>query len=339
MAHKAYESEPVKMTLTKDKYQQGKRDVVLLFDRVNGYVNLKEAIEFLSNDESQPLSLPGITEPNYYIPQHKFRIPADSALVFGNGTIKPEMAGKYIPELKWEISRNYLLKNHLLALDFLSANEWERPFYFAITVGNDNYINLDRFFEMGGLAYRIIPAVTTDNIGYTGGINTETMYNTMMNKFKWGGIENDEVYLDENCRRMMSNMRHNFSNLADALLLRGKRDSAAMVLDKSLELLSNDRIPFDVYMLSMVNTLYQLEDTDKARDVATKILENAYQDLDYFISLDKPYSNYLTMEKRFTAHIFRELINVSHKHGDKVFSAEIQQRLQVYGQSLNTIYR
>ncbi len=339
MERRAYESDPVKMTLTKDKYRQGKRDIVILFDRVEGYVDLKEAIEFLADDKSQPLSLPGISEPNYYIPQHKFRLSADSTLVFGNGTIKPEMADKYLPEIRWEISRNYLIKNHLMALDFLSANEWGRPIYYAITVGDENYINLDDFFEMSGLAYRIIPAVTTDNIGYAGGINTEVTFNNMMNKFKWGGIENEKVYLDENCARMFSNMRHNFGNLAEALLLKGKTDSARLVLDKCLELIPNRTIPYDVYMLNMVDTYYKLNEQEKAQTLANTILENTFQDLDYLISLDKPFSNYLIMEKRIAAHIFRELINISHLNGDKLFSAEIHQQLESYGPVLNNIFR
>lgn len=339
MARKAYDSEPIKMTLSKEKYRQGRRDIVILYDRVEGYVDLKEAIEFLAYDDTQPLALPGMSEPNYYIPQHKFKMKADSALVFGNGTIKPEMADNYQAEMKWKMSRNYLIKNHLMVLDFLASNEWERPIYYAITVGNDNYINLDKFFEMSGLAYRIVPALTTDNVGYAGGINTELMYDIMMNKFKWGGVENDKVYLDENCTRMLSNMRHNFSTLAEALVLKGKNDSAEIVLDKCLELIPDHRIAFDVYMLNMVNTYYKLNERGKAQNLANKILENTYSDIDYFISLEKPFSNYLQMEKRFAAHIFRELITISHTNGDKLFSADIQQRLQSYGPALNTIFR
>ncbi len=339
MERKAYDSKPIKMTLSREKYRQGKRDIVLLFDRVEGYVDLKEAIEFLANDESQPLSLPGIPEPNYYIPQHKFKMQADSSLVFHNGTIKPEMAEKYLPEMRWEILQHYLIKNHLMALDFLSANAWQRPFYYAVTVGDENYINLGGFFEMSGLAYRIVPAMTTDNISYAGGINTEVMFNNMMNKFTWGGLENDNVYLDENCTRMLSNMRHNFSNLSEALLLKGKKDSAKIALDKCMELIPNHRLPFDVYMLSMVETYYRLNEQEKAQDLANKILENTYQDLDYFISLEKPFSKHLTMEKRIAAHVFKELINISHTNGDKLFSAEIQQQLQSYGPALNTIFR
>ncbi|MBA7522259.1 hypothetical protein ES705_14377 [subsurface metagenome] len=339
MERKVYDSEPVKMTLTKDKYQQGKRDLVILFDRVKGHVDLKEAIEFLAYDDSQPLSLPGIAEPSYYIPQHKFRITADSTLVFGNGTIKPEMAARYTPVMRWEISRNYLTKNHLMSLDFLATNQWQRPIYYAITVGDDNYVNLSDYFEMSGLAYRVIPAITTDNIGYAGGINTEVMFDNMMNKFKWGGIQDDRVYLDENCIRMLSNMRHNFSNLAEALILQDKNDSARMVLDKCMELVPNHRIPFDVYMLSMVDNYYKLNENSKAQALASQVLENTYQDLEYFISLEKPFSNYLQLERRFAAHVFRELINISRTHGDILFSAEIEQRLDSYGRTLNTIFR
>jgi hypothetical protein len=138
---------------------------------------------------------------------------------------------------------------------------------------------------------------------------------------------------------MFSNMRHNFSNLAEALLRKGKSDSAGMVLDKCLEVIPDDRIPFDVYMLSTVETFYKLNEAEKARNVASRILENTYQELDYFISLDKPFSGYLMMEKRIAAHILSELISISHENGDKLFSAEIHQKLESYGPVLNTLFR
>jgi len=59
---------------------------------------------------------------------------------------------------------------------------------------------------MNGMAYRVIPAYANDSIGYAGGINTEVMYENMMNKFVWGRAIRSDVYLDENCLRMISNM-------------------------------------------------------------------------------------------------------------------------------------
>jgi tetratricopeptide (TPR) repeat protein len=226
-----------------------------------------------------------------------------------------------------------------MALDFLATNNWERPFYFAITVGNSNYLNLEKFFEMNGLSYRVIPAITTDGIAYSGGINPTEMYNTLMNKFKWGGIENEDVYMDENCIRMFTNIRHNFSSLAKALLVQGKADSARIALEKCLELIPNDRIPFDIYMLGMVETFYNLDDGDKAREIAEQILENTYNYIDYFLSLESPYSNYLGYEKMVAGRTLSDLINISHENGDKAFSARIQQELQNYGPALNSIFR
>jgi len=338
MDRKTYESEPVKMTLTYDDYQQGKREIVYLYDRVKGYIDLKEALRFIAADEIQMQLLPGIPEPIYYLPQHKLKLDADSVLVFSNSTIKPEMADKYVPEMQWELRGNYITKNHLMALDFLATNNWERPICYAITVGNENYTGLDDYFEMNGLAYRVIPAVVRDNIVYTGGINTEQMFENMMNKFKWGGIENKQIYLDENCLRMLSNMRHNFGNLATALILEGKVDSARQVLERCLTLFPDDQIPFDLYMLSLVDNYYKIQEPEKAREIANAILENTYKELDYLLSLESNYVNYLDLERRIVAHVFSELIRISHGNGDKQFSAAIQQRLEDYGPALNAIF-
>lgn len=339
MERKAYESKPIKMTLKKDQYRQGKRDLVALYDRVKGFVDLKEAIDFVATEDAKLRAQPAGEDPIYYLPQHKFSLKADSALVFGNGTIKPDMKDSYTPVMKWELSQRYLTKNHLMALDFLATNNWERPFYYAITVGGSNYLNLEKFFEMNGLAYRVIPAITTDGIAYSGGINASEMYTTLMQKFRWGGIEDEEVYLDENCVRMFSNIRHNFTSLAEALLLQGKIDSAKAALSKCLELIPNKRIPFDVYMLGMVDTYYKLEDDEKAREVAQQILDNTYNNIDYFLCLEPPFSGYLAYEKRISAHTISELVRISDENEDKQFSAEIQQKLQEYGPAINSIFR
>ena len=339
MARRAYESDPVKMTLTSDQYQQGKREIVYLYDRVKTSIDLLEAIKFVAADEIQNQVLPGIPEQIYYIPQHKFKYRADSALVFSNGTIGPEMADKYVPEMRWELKRNYITKNHLMAYDFLATNHWERPICYAITVGSDNYAGLEDYFEMNGLAYRVIPAMVRDYIGYAGGINTSHMYDNMMNKFKWGGIETSDIYLDENCLRMLSNIRNNFGNLAEALVKEGKQDSARRVMERCLELFPDEKVPFDFYMLSLVENYYRLNDIEKAEEIANGILENTYQDVEYLLSLEHKYADYLSLERRIAAHVLSELSRMSYNYNDKKFSASIQQRLEDYGPGLNAIFK
>ncbi|MBL0105525.1 MAG: hypothetical protein IPP51_18140 [Bacteroidetes bacterium] len=39
----------------------------------------------------------------------------------------------------------------------------KRPIYFATTVGADNYLNLEPYFRLEGLAYRLVPVRTESN--------------------------------------------------------------------------------------------------------------------------------------------------------------------------------
>jgi hypothetical protein len=340
MERKVYESEPVRMTLKKGQYQQGTRDIVYLYDMARGYADLSEAIKFLADDKLQKQYSPaGVPQDINFLPQHKFSLKADSSLVFSNGTIKPEMASRYTPELKWEISRGYLTKNHVMALDFLATNQWQRPICYAITVGNENYTGLDDHFEMQGMAYRVIPALTVDSIGYAGGMNAEVMYDNMMNKFKWGGVSEEGVYLDENCVRMISNMRNNFGSLTTLLIRQGKKEKALKVIERCNELFPDEKIPYDLYMITFVDSYFKLGETSKAEELATMILDNTVEDFEFYLSLEKPFSSYLKYEKRITAHVISELIRISHNNGDKKFSASIQQRFEEYGdEALRTIF-
>ena len=221
-----------------------------------------------------------------------------------------------------------------MELDFLASNNWKRPICYAITVSGDNYLNLNDYLEMHGLAYRLVPALVKDNITYIGGINSKIMYDNMMNKFRWGGIDKKDLYLDENITSMLSNIRYNFSNLAKALIFEGKIDSARRVLDRCLAIMPDNKLPYDIYVLGFVDSYYKIKDASKALDLAKVILKNTYQDLDYLTSLEKPYSGYLQYEKQMSIHILSELIRITNENGDKKFSAGIQQTLETYSMAL-----
>jgi hypothetical protein len=330
MERKAYQSEPVKMQLTKDKYETGKRDVVYVIDQVKGPIDLKDGIGFVAQDKPEYKTIPGYDEKIDYLPQHFVKLMADSALVFGNGTINKSNSGKYTPEMVWNLGQNHLYKNSLMSLDFLASNNWERPIYYAMTVPEENYNNLQDYFEMQGLAYKIVPAMLKSPDNYIGGINSSVMYNNIMTKFKWGGIENPKVYLDENMINMFSNVRHIFQNLSSALVADNKPDSAEFVLDYCQKLIPDSRIPYNVYMLDMVKDYYVLKRPEKAEILALTILNNTCKDVEYIGSLKKPYIDYLQYEKSLSAHVFRELVRIVNENGTRKFSAEIQQKIEKY---------
>ncbi len=336
MQRRAYESAPLPISLTKDKYATGNRDITHIFDRISEPKNIKDVLDWIASDDPRTKTLPNLNEKVDYIPTRKFIIPVDTTQVLSNGTVNRELADKIEKELIWELpqSKRYLTKNHLIILDMLATNKWERPIYYAITVSGDNYLNLDKYFQIHGLAYRIIPVKSEDNIYGRGGIDTKIMFDNYVNKFKWGGIENQNVYLDENVLGMYANFRNNFGRLAMALISENKKDSAKIVLDKCVTLLPDEKIPFNAFCLPIAEGYLKIGDTLSAHKVIDIIKENVYDELDYYSSLGDKYSNYLIYEKQLAFYVLDELRRQAYYYKMNDLFAEIEEKMQQYAMAL-----
>jgi hypothetical protein len=337
MHRKAYESEPVPFSLTPDKYRSGKRDVVYIIDRLTGYRNLKEVIEFVASDNPKTKQLPEVNQNIDFIPTPRFFIPVDSAKVLANGTVPPEKASEIPAEMTWELEpgRTYLTKNHLMILDLLATNNWERPIYYAITVSEDNYLNLASHFQMEGMAYRVVPITSEGDAFGRGSINSDVMYDNMVNKFRWGGVENPDVYLDENVTRMLGNYRSTFARLAIQLINENKRDSARKTLDKCLEVIPDTTVPFNIYNLLLIDAFYRLGDFEKANMIASAVKKNVYQDMEYFLSLDRKYNNALVYEKRVAFYSLDEIRRLATQYNQPDLAKEMEQKLQEFASSMS----
>ena len=120
--------------------------------------------------------------------------------------------------------KRMLYKSELMMLEMLANTNWERPLYMAITVGSDNHLNLGNNFMQEGLAYRITPFNTTQ---LNARIDSEKMYDNLMNKFKFGGIDKPGIYIDENTMRMCYTHRRIFAQLITQLMKEGKKGQSA----------------------------------------------------------------------------------------------------------------
>ena len=57
------------------------------------------------------------------------------------------------------------------------------------------------------------------------------MYDNLMNKFKFGGIDKPGIYIDENVMRMCYTHRRIFTQLVGQLIKEGKKDKHSPHLD------------------------------------------------------------------------------------------------------------
>jgi hypothetical protein len=286
---KAYESDPLPFSLGSEKYRPGVREQLPVIDRTERPYDIRELVRFAGMDDRQAkIDVSGRGDFYNYIPANKFLIPVDSATVIDNGTVKEYQSDRLVDEIIWEFPGQELYKNDLAVMDLVATGEWSRPIYYATTVPPDNYSGLDRFLQMEGLAYRLVPLDTTGTPAMDGGfIDTRTMYDNLMNKFTWGNAADPDVYLDEVNRRMFSNFRRMFGVLAYSLAIEGDTVRAGEVVARAEEVMPTDKLPHDYYSVNLVDAMVAAGDMEGAKVLAIKIASRAEEYLEFVTSLDQ----------------------------------------------------
>jgi tetratricopeptide (TPR) repeat protein len=286
MKRAAYDGKAVPFGLTEPEYRQGIRDQVLL-DRSNEeFYSIQDQMNFLRlNDKSNLYKIPDSGDELFFFKSNKFVIPVDSAKVAADTTFRRDITNRIVKALPLVLNRSYVLKADMMILDLLANFNWDRPIYFAITVGESNYLGLQDYFEVDGLAYRLVPYKVKSHDGQLGEINTEVMYDNMINKFKWGNMNVKGVYLDETNLRMTMNLRNNFYRLATALFQEGKTDKALKCLDKTEELMPDDVVAYNYFNLLIADLYLKLGKQEKATQITQILRDRTQIDVDYYASV------------------------------------------------------
>src|SRR5581483_5846586 len=102
-------------------------------------------------------------------------------------------------------------------------------------------------------------------------MNTEIMYNNIMNKFRWGMADKKEVLMDYFIERQAENLRNVLGKLAQQLAKEGKNDKAIKVADKAMEVFPNNNVPFNFFMYPFVETYFKVGATDKAKKLGNTL--------------------------------------------------------------------
>lgn len=331
MKAKAYQSEPLPISFTPDQYVQGNRDVVYLMEdpRLRGSVELRKALDFVKDDN--PRTKLEQAEGASYIPSKQLFMVVDKAAVIKNKVVEPQDQDKIVDTLFINLSdRHYITKDELMVLDMISNNNWVRPIYFAITIGRDKYMNLQDYFQLEGLAYKLVPIKTAPEGISFGRVNTRAMYQNVMQDFKWGNMEDPNVYIDENNARMMMNIRNTFDRLAGALVAEGKNDMAVKVLDRCEELIPHKVVPYNYFSMLMSETYFKAGESAKGKEIINTIMTSYEEQLDYFFRLKAPLRNSMDDEIQRILYFMREMSMIATRHNQPELLKEVSTSFNNY---------
>jgi len=204
----------------------------------------------------------------------------DKNEVIKKGIVPKGLEGSIVDKMQWDVKKGNLEKKDLIILDMLATNNWERPIYFSTTLAPSSYLSLHQYFQLEGLAYRLLPVYTKGTP--QGRVQSNIMYENMMNNFFWRGLDDPGIFYNENYRRFPFNVRNCFYRLAAQLLSERKNDKAREVILKCFEVMPDESIPFDVYTAQFVPLLLNLGEDSMAFELAKTMGRRANEELIYY---------------------------------------------------------
>ncbi len=246
------------------------------------------------------------------IPTDSIVLKVDKEAVRRSGMLIP---GDSIPDYM-HISlkgKRALYKSELMMLEMLAEANWERPIYIAVSVGTENQLNMSNHFIQEGLAYRFTP-FDTEKLGVK--IDSEKMYDNLMHKFKFGGIDKPGIYIDENTMRMCDTHRRIFSLLVQQLMREGKDEEAKTALDYVEKMMPACNVPYDWQngSVQIAEAYYQLQESEKADHILQALADKALEYSTWYLSLDA--DRFLLSVREFEYHwaVFDAVVKLMRKY-------------------------
>lgn len=314
MRRQAYDSSPLPITWTEDRYQGSKGQSAYVLSKSDienavkrEYQNSKDGASFLNRINFSDFydtavykdtlmldeALEILKTKDNYAPHNPFGI--DKGVILPGNVLKMPINQSKVDwkalgtspasELLFDLSANKsagIYRQEIMILEMLNninKDDWKRPIYYAMTIGEPP-LKLDNHATQEGIIYRITPGKIDST-----GVNTDVMFDNLVNKYKWGGVENPKVYLDENNLRMCRTFRVIFGDLITALLHEGKKDKALIALDRCIEVLPGNTIPRSGESVVYADAYYQLGHPEKAQKIIDEIMYRTEGALNWYLSM------------------------------------------------------
>ncbi len=263
MKRPAYDSPPLPISWRHDDYQEGRREDVLvrpeLKDEVKTFIaqNPEEAKELLGD---QPFELKNIIDKWVLNDREEMQcIPTDTVTISSD-------KGEMVISLK-DVKR--LFKSDLMVLEMLSKADWNSPIYMSISMGSSILPFLRDHLVLEGLAYRISPTAEGQRV------NVDRLYDNIMHRFRYGGLNKKGIYVDEDVMRMANAHQMVMSVLIDSLVQKGDMERALAVCHKWKQEMPQENVPYIETALSMARCFYLTEQQQQADEIVCNLLLRA----------------------------------------------------------------
>ncbi len=288
MKRPLYDSAPVPLSLTMEHYRQGGLNDYIPYvqnSKIQGAINASQYLKLIQQN-SPALQVRTQTGKINTIPAQSVYFNVDTSELIQNKIVPSGKEPGIHKRITWQLTGSGLEKKDLLLLDLVDTSRWTRPVYFNTTSLRSINLDISNFVVQEGDTFRLVPFENPDPEETL--VDTEKMYERMMHQFAWRGLDNPDTYYHGYYLMYVQNQRMNFNILADALIKEAQFDKAKATLHKSLEVMPDDTLPYDVASIQTAGLWLELGEKSQADHIADTLTQRYDELLTYLADHENP---------------------------------------------------
>lgn len=299
MRMKANESEPIPHSMPRHKYYgdaMGQFPIQEIAKPDGSVWTAKEVMEVVNSDDPRTQLVDRAGNTYDMVPARRIAVPVNKENVIKSGIVRPEDADLIEDTIYIDInpSKSVLFSGEMVFLDLLASNDWKRPIHFtsAADLMNWGLVHYDSqtgnswsYLQQDGAAYRLVPIKSPIERSFgVGRIDTETLYDNLMHKYRYGNVSDPRVYVDAFVTNTFatSQLRSSFARLANELTAKGDTVRAVEVLDRAMQEMPLEQLRMDDMVPFIVEAYYKAGAYDKGNALALKSSKILMEYVDYF---------------------------------------------------------
>lgn len=297
MRIRSNEAAPVPFSIPRDRYSGNATRLfpIMETERMGGGTwTAKEVMAIVNSND--PRTRRFDYEGNAYdiIPTKRIAVPVNKQNALESGIITVQDLPYVEDTIYINLKKDKLTITEVLMIDLLANFDWKRPLYFTASYDMANFGLLEyspqnsySYLQHDGVAYKLVPFKSPISIGATtniGHVNSDRMYDLLMNQFKYGNLNDPKVYLDNFTEHTLNvvQFRNSFARLADKLLQEGDTTRAIEVLDRAMVEFPTEKLHINEDLVPIISGYWRAGQDEKGDAIAKDYVETISEYLFYF---------------------------------------------------------
>ena len=282
---KANDAPGIPFTLPRSKYTYT-NDMLPIENIVDRPLELKEAIDFIRNEDPRTKLVLSNGSKIDYLPSNRFALPVNKDNAIASGIVKEADRDLMVDTIYMELPKRAIDKSEMMLLDMLAHFDWKRPIHFTQVYTLQSLGLLD-YLQFDGYTYRLVPIYTPcRNVQEIGRVDPDYVTPLLTETFRYGNLSDPRTYADHTIQHTLSasKARESFARAAKEYVFRGDSTQAIRLLDMGLEKLPPQQIRYtDANTLPFIEGYYMAGAPDKGDGLLMSYARNLMQYIDYYL--------------------------------------------------------